>query len=78
MWFTQATVHLTLLSSGSNTEFYGPKNKYKINFLGNDVAPAFLSVSIPPVRNIYTSVNTSAFFFMVFVAYRNKQPQKNP
>lgn len=73
MWFTQATVHLTLLSSGSNTEFYGPKNKYKITFPGQDVAVFFLFVSIPPVRNTYISVNTSAFLFIIFVAYRKKQ-----
>lgn len=46
MWFPQATVHPTLLNSGSNTEFYGPKNKYKISFLGHDVDAFFLPVSI--------------------------------
>lgn len=70
MWFTQASVHPTLLCSDSNAEFYGPKNKSKIHFLGEDVNAFFLSVSIPFVRNIYNSVNTSAFLFMILVAIR--------
>lgn len=73
IWFTQATVHPRLLSSVSKTEFYCPKNRYKINFLGQDVSmmpSSYLLLYILPVKNIYITVTTLAFLFMIFVAIR--------
>jgi len=57
-------------------QIYCPKNKYKINFLGQDVSmmpSSYLLLYILPAKNIYVTVTTSAFLFMIFAAIRNKQ-----
>lgn len=73
IWFIQATVHARLLSSARKTEFDCPKSKYKINFLGQDVSmmlSSYLLLYILPVKNIYITVTSLAFLFMIFVAIK--------